>query len=94
MQLVTQPSRENAPITYKLFDGEGLYLLVQANGRKVWRMRYVKPDGKEGLTSFGNYSVISLMDARAKWLEVKRLLAQGINLVQNKRNGSSSKSVN
>jgi len=71
---------------YKLFDGEGLYLLVQANGRKGWRMRYVKPDGKEGLTSFGNYPVISLMDARTKWLEVKKLLAQGIDPVQNKRN--------
>lgn len=64
---------------YKLFDGDGLYLLVQANGRKGWRMRYVKPDGKEGLTSFGNYPVISLTDARTKWLEVKRLLVQGID---------------
>jgi integrase len=71
---------------YKLFDGDGLYLLVQANGRKGWRMRYVKPDGKEGLTSFGNYPVISLTDARTKWLEVKRLLVQGIDPVQNKRN--------
>lgn len=30
---------------YKLFDGDGLYLLVQPNGRKCWRLRYVKPDG-------------------------------------------------
>ncbi|MCF5086122.1 DUF4102 domain-containing protein, partial [Pseudomonas gessardii] len=70
---------------YKLFDGEGLYLLVQANGRKGWRMRYVKPDGKEGLTSFGNYPVVSLTDARAKRLELKRLLTQGIDPIENKR---------
>jgi hypothetical protein len=34
---------------YKLFDGDGLYLLVQPNGRKGWRLRYVKPDGREDL---------------------------------------------
>lgn len=40
---------------YKLFDGNGLYLLVQPNSRKGWRLRYVKPDGLEGLTSLGSY---------------------------------------
>lgn len=57
-------SRTTAPLTdaacrlakptdrpYKLFDGDGLYLLIQPNGRKGWRLRYVKPDGREGLTS-------------------------------------------
>lgn len=70
---------------YKLFDGDGLYLLVQTNGRKGWRLRYVKPDGKEGLTSLGNYPVITLIDARAKRLELKRLLSQGIDPIENKR---------
>lgn len=36
---------------YKLFDGDGLYLLVQPNGRKGWRLRHVKPEGREGLSS-------------------------------------------
>lgn len=43
---------------YKLFDGDGLYLLVQPNGRKGWRLRYVKPDGREGLTALGSYPVV------------------------------------
>lgn len=64
---------------YKLFDGDGLYLLVQPNGRKGWRLRYVKPDGREGLTSFGSYPVVGLADARNKRLEVKRMLANGID---------------
>ena len=64
---------------YKLFDGDGLYLLVQPNGRKGWRLRYVKPDGREGLTSFGNYPIVGLADARRKRLEVKRMLADGID---------------
>ena len=63
---------------YKLFDGDGLYLLVQPNGRKGWRLRYVKPDGREGLTAFGNYPFSGLADARRKRLEVKRLLAEGL----------------
>ena len=44
---------------YKLFDGDGLYLLVQPNGR-------------EGLTSFSNYPIVGLADARRKRLQVKR----------------------
>ena len=70
---------------YKLFDGDGLYLLVQRNGRKGWRLRYVKPDGREGLTSLGNYPVITLVEARRKRLEAKRLLAEGIDPVQKKQ---------
>ena len=69
---------------YKLFDGDGLYLLVQPNGRKGWRFRYVKPDGREGLTSFGNYPMIGLADARKKRLEVKRMLAEGIDPIETK----------
>ncbi len=69
---------------YKLFDGDGLYLLVQPNGRKGWRLRYVKPDGREGLTAFGNYPVIGLADARRKRLEVKRMLADGIDPIEAK----------
>ena len=38
---------------YKLFNGDSLYLLVQPNGRK-------------GLTSFGNYPVAGLANARNK----------------------------
>ncbi len=57
---------------YKLFDGDGLYLPVQPNGRKGWRLGYVKPDGREGLTSFSNYPIVGLADARRKRLQVKR----------------------
>lgn len=39
---------------YKLFDGNGLSLLVQPNGRKGWRLRYVKPDAEMKGQSFEN----------------------------------------
>lgn len=70
--------------TYKPFDGDGIYLLAQPNGRKGRRLRYVKPDGREGLTSFGNYPVIGLADARRKRLEIKRMLADGIDPIETK----------
>lgn len=34
---------------YKLFDGQGLFLLVKASGVKTWRLKYRRPDGREGL---------------------------------------------
>jgi integrase len=100
-------SRTTAPLTdtacrsakptdraYKLFDGDGLYLLVQPNGRKGWRFRYVKPDGREGLTSFGNYPVITLADARRKRLEAKRQLANGIDPIESKRDAKTTAAIN
>lgn len=78
---------------YKLFDGDGLYLLVQPNGRKGWRLRYVKPDGREGLTSFGNYPVVGLADARHKRLEVKQMLAEGIDPIESKHQAKTQAAI-
>ncbi|HSX88781.1 MAG TPA: Arm DNA-binding domain-containing protein, partial [Pseudomonas sp.] len=45
---------------YKLFDGQGLYLLVKPTGVKSWRFKYTKPDGRGGLTAFGDYPALTL----------------------------------
>lgn len=67
---------------YSLFDGQGLYLLVKANGVKSWQMKYIKPNGKQGLTSFGNYPAVSLAIAReCAPKRPTRLLATGIDPV-------------
>ena len=52
---------------YKLSDSGGLYLLVQPNGKKYWRLKYYFAD-KEKLLSIGVYPVISLSEAREKCL--------------------------
>lgn len=48
---------------YKIFDGDGLFLLVTPTGGKLWRFKYRFLD-KEKLLSFGSYPEVTLSDAR------------------------------
>jgi integrase len=61
---------------YKLADGEGLFLLVQPNGTRLWRMKY-RFAGKEKLLSFGAYPALGIAAARDKRKAAKALLAEG-----------------
>ncbi len=61
---------------YKLGDSGGLYLLVQPNGSKHWRLKY-RFLGKEKLLSFGSYPSTMLAEARAQRDEAKKLLEKG-----------------
>jgi integrase len=63
---------------YKLFDGGGLFLLVQPNGSKLWRLKY-RYFNKERLYSVGAYPAISMAEARQARESVKKLLAEGID---------------
>ncbi|MBB4279311.1 tyrosine-type recombinase/integrase [Rhizobium mongolense] len=59
-------------------DGEGLYLLVNPNGSKLWRMKY-RYGGKEKTLSFGAYPATTLKDARTLRDEAKTSLAKAID---------------
>ncbi|WP_316391096.1 tyrosine-type recombinase/integrase [Citrobacter farmeri] len=61
---------------YKLSDGGGLYLLVNPNGSRYWRMKY-RYAGKEKLLSIGVFPDVTLAEARDKRSEAKRVLASG-----------------
>jgi integrase len=61
---------------YKLADGEGLYLLVQRNGSKLWRLKY-RFRGKEKLLSFGPYPDIGIAAARELKKLAKATLVEG-----------------
>ena len=63
---------------YKLSDGEGLYLLIKANGARLWRFKY-RYAGKEKRLSLGTYPDTGLADARRKHGEARKLLAAGID---------------
>lgn len=67
---------------YKLFDGQGLFLLVKASGVKTWRFKFVRPDGREGLATFGNYPALGLKAARERRAEALELLAAGRDPVE------------
>lgn len=60
----------------KLFDGDGLYLLVNPNGSKWWRFKYCV-NGREKLLSLGTYPEISLKTARDRRDEARQLVATG-----------------
>lgn len=62
----------------KLFDERGLYLLVCANGSKLWRLKY-RFSGREKLLSLGAYPDVGLKGARHAREEARKLLASGVN---------------
>lgn len=61
---------------YKLADGEGLFVLVKANGSKLWQMKY-RYRGKEKLLSFGAYPKVGISAAREFMRIAKGALAEG-----------------
>ncbi|EER4686868.1 DUF4102 domain-containing protein, partial [Escherichia coli] len=61
---------------YKIADGGGLYLQVNPNGSKYWRMKYHYA-GKEKKLSFGTYPTITLAEARKRRDEAKKIHADG-----------------
>jgi integrase len=69
---------------YKLFDTNGLFLLIRPNGSMLWRFRY-HFGGKENLLAFGHFPDVSLQDARELRDEAKKLLRKGISPAQQKR---------
>jgi hypothetical protein len=69
---------------YKLSDGGGLYLLVNPDGSKYWRMGY-RFEGTERLLAFGKYPEISLADARKARMAARDKINAGIDPAQAKR---------
>jgi len=78
MPLTDVAARNAKPseLPQKLFDAHGLYLLVQPQGTKLWRLKY-RFAGKEKLLSFGSYSEVSLKEARQKRDKVREQLRNG-----------------
>lgn len=60
----------------KYADGEGLVLIVNPNGTKLWRYRY-RYWGKAKELSLGTYPIVSLFEAREKRLEAQKRLIAG-----------------
>ncbi len=69
---------------FKLTDEKGLYLLVQPNGAKYWRMKY-RLQGREKLLALGVYPDVSLKDAREGRDKAKALLKDRIDPIADRR---------
>jgi integrase len=63
---------------YTRADGLGLVVFIQPNGRKWWRFRY-RFNGKANMISLGTYPDVSLLEARERRDEARKLLAKGID---------------
>lgn len=81
LKITHAKARERA---YKLADADALYLVVNPNGAKLWRMNY-RYLGKQKTLHFGEWPAISLSDARERRDEARRKLAAGLDPVAEKK---------
>ncbi len=77
-------SAEGKKNPYKLFDGGGLYLLVNPNGSRYWRLKY-RYKGKEKLLALGVYPKVQLEHARGALSKARSLLKSEIDPSQVKK---------
>ena len=69
-------------------DGNGLQLWVRYTGVKSWISAY-RWQGKQQTLTIGTYPVMSLQNARQRNIEIKRLIADGINPKEDKKRQQS-----
>jgi integrase len=69
---------------FKLTDGGGLYLLVNPDGAKYWRMDY-RHGGTRRTLAFGKYPEVSLAEAREKRLAARKLIDIDIDPSKDKK---------
>lgn len=62
---------------YKMTDGLGLFLYVTPAGFKSWRLKYRAVGGKEKLLTFGSYPEVSLVEARDRRDEARKVIRAG-----------------
>jgi len=63
---------------YKVSDSQGLYLLVNPRGSKLWRVKY-RMNGVERKLALGSYPEITLAEARSARDAARRQLAHSID---------------
>lgn len=63
---------------FKLWDGDGLHLLVSETGHKVWRLKY-RFGSRERLLTFGPAAQLTLAEARELRAVAQSRIARGVN---------------
>ena len=73
---ITSAKPKAAP--YRLADGQGLVLVIQPSGSKLWRFRY-RYGGRQKTLHLGPWPATSLADAREKCREARKAIATGLD---------------
>lgn len=68
----------------KLLDANGLFLLLQPSGGKLWRVKY-RYAGKEKKLSVGRYPEVGLKEALRRRDQAREMLATGLDPAEQKR---------
>lgn len=86
MPLTATAAKEAKPKEkpYKLSDEKGMFLLVNPNGSKYWRLKY-RFGGKEKTLALGVYPEVSLAEARGRRSKARALLRDDIDPCAAKR---------
>ena len=95
MPLTDTAIRSSKPATrpFKIYDRDGLFLLINPSGSKLWRWRY-RADGKEKLMALGEYPVIGLAEVRERHLAARKKLANGIDPMNERKADAVAKQEN
>lgn len=79
---------------YTLHDGDGLFLLVKASGKKLWRFRYQRPGSSSRANlSLGSYPALTLAAARQIRDQHLTTLAQGMDPQQKQEQASEQRQI-
>jgi hypothetical protein len=78
--------------TLKLSDRDGLYLLVEPGSGRVWRMNS-RIHGRQKTITFGRWPELLLGEARERLLDARRLLAKGIDPVEQAKREKITRSL-
>ncbi|HDR9100771.1 TPA: tyrosine-type recombinase/integrase [Burkholderia vietnamiensis] len=78
--------------SYKLADGQGMYLEIMPNGSKYWRLKY-RIDGKEKRMALGVYPAVTLLAARKARDEIKDQLRAGLDPSHEKKRVKAQRSL-
>ena len=73
-------------------DGGGLYLVVDLSGAKRWLFMY-RRDGRQKEMGLGGLGGVSLADARRRRDEARKLLAAGLDPIEEKRTAAVKSDV-
>lgn len=95
IQAVTLKNIKPKEKPYTLNDGNGLSLLIKTDGTKLWEFRYTSPTIlKRRKSSLGKYPDVPLTDARDKVKAYRKLVAKGIDPIDQNKEVKQKKKIN